>query len=110
MLHQADLGILENDEIPQIFAELRAEGMIRSTGVSTYSVEETQKAIETGVWNVIQLPFNLMDQRQAALFPAAAEKGVGIVVRSVLMKGLLTSKGQHLHPGSGRCRKPPSPV
>ncbi|RCR71170.1 aldo/keto reductase [Larkinella punicea] len=98
MLHQADLGILENDEIPQIFADLRAEGAIRSTGVSTYTVEETQKAIETGVWDVIQLPFNLMDQRQAQAFAQAAEKGVGIVVRSVLMKGLLTSKGHQLHP------------
>ena len=98
MLHQADLGILENDEISPIFADLKAQGAIRSTGVSTYSVEETQKAIETGAWDVIQLPFNLMDQRQAALFELAAEKGVGIVVRSVLMKGLLTSKGRQLHP------------
>lgn len=98
MLHQADLGILENEEIAPIFADLKAEGAIRSTGVSTYSVEETQKAIETGVWDVIQLPFNLMDQRQAQAFALAAEKGVGIVVRSVLMKGLLTSKGQQLHP------------
>ena len=98
MLHQADLEILANDEIPQIFADLKAQGAIRSTGFSTYLVEETQKGIETGVWDVIQLPFNLMDQRQAQVFALAAEKGVGIVIRSVLMKGLLTSKGQHLHP------------
>ncbi|GAB3925587.1 aldo/keto reductase [Larkinella terrae] len=98
MLHQADLGILANDEIPEVFATLKAQGAIRSTGVSTYSVEETRKAIESGVWDVVQLPFNLMDQRQAALFDLAAEKGVGIVVRSVLLKGLLTSKGQQLHP------------
>lgn len=98
MLHQADLGILANDDIPLIFEEVKAQGAIRSTGVSTYSVEETEKAIETGVWDVVQLPFNLMDQRQAALFARASENGVGIVIRSVLMKGLLTSKGQQLHP------------
>ncbi|MFC5409280.1 aldo/keto reductase [Larkinella bovis] len=98
MLHQADLGILANEDLPRIFADLKAQGAIRSTGVSTYSVEETQKAIESGVWDVIQLPFNLMDQRQAALFAQAREKGVGIVIRSVLLKGLLTSKGQQLHP------------
>ncbi|MFD1140261.1 aldo/keto reductase [Larkinella insperata] len=98
MLHQADLGILTNEDIPLIFDELKAQGAIRSTGVSTYSVEETSRAIETGVWNVIQLPFNLMDQRQAALFARAQEKGVGIVIRSVLLKGLLTSKGGQLHP------------
>ncbi|WP_128548173.1 aldo/keto reductase [Larkinella soli] len=98
MLHQADLGILENEEIPAVFADLKAQGVIRSTGVSTYSVEETRKAIETGVWDVVQLPFNLMDQRQAALFALARENGVGIVIRSVLMKGLLTSRGRRLHP------------
>ncbi|GAB3248692.1 aldo/keto reductase [Larkinella harenae] len=98
MLHQADLGILANNDIPLIFDELKTQGAIRSTGVSTYSVEETGKAIETGVWDVVQLPFNLMDQRQAALFARAQENGVGIVIRSVLMKGLLTSKGQQLHP------------
>lgn len=98
MLHQGDLGILENEEIARVFTDLKAQGAIRSMGVSTYMVEETQKAIETSIWDVVQLPFNLMDQRQAALFPAAAEKGVGIVIRSVLLKGLLTSKGQQLHP------------
>ena len=98
MLHQADLEILENEAVSRVFTELRASGIIRAAGASTYTTAETEKAIESGAWNVIQLPFNLMDQRQQKLFVTAAEKGVGLVVRSVLLKGLLSDKGRNLHP------------
>lgn len=98
MLHQADLEILENETISQVFSDLKQSGVIRATGVSTYTPKETKKAIEKGLWDVIQLPFNLMDQRQEALFSAASLAGVGIVIRSVLMKGLLSDRGKNLHP------------
>ena len=39
-----------------------------------------------------------MDQRQEAFFSTANEKGVGIVIRSVLLKGLLSDRGKGLHP------------
>jgi aryl-alcohol dehydrogenase-like predicted oxidoreductase len=97
MLHQADLGILENTDVIRIFRELRQAGKVRAIGSSTYSAEETWISIEKG-WDVVQLPFNLMDQRQSVNFEFAEEKGVGIVVRSVLMKGILSDKGRNLHP------------
>ena len=98
MLHQANLDILENEKIASVFLNLKKEGKIMVTGVSTYTPEETQRAIDAGVWDVIQIPFNLMDQRQGAFFSAAKEKGIGLVVRSVLMKGLLSDRGKNLHP------------
>ena len=98
MLHHADPDLLRHDDIAQIFAEIKASGRIRSTGVSTYSTEDTRLAIESGAWDVIQLPFNLMDQRQSDLFAKAAQQGVGLVIRSILMKGLLTSRPYALHP------------
>lgn len=98
MLHQADLEILGNEEISATFSGFKSEGKFRATGVSTYSVEETKRAVETGVWDAIQLPFNLMDQRQEVFFKTASEKGIGIVIRSVLLKGLLSDRGKGLHP------------
>jgi len=98
MLHQADLEILDNEDISTIFSELKKEGRCRATGISTYSSEETNKAIEIGMWDVIQMPFNLMDQRQDAFFTLASHKGMGIVIRSVLLKGLLSDRGKDLHP------------
>ena len=98
MLHQADVEILENEKMATVFTNLKKEGVIRATGVSTYTLQETEKAINSGIWDVIQLPFNLMDQSQKALFSRTAEKGIGIMVRSVLLKGVLSEKGRHLHP------------
>jgi 1-deoxyxylulose-5-phosphate synthase len=98
MLHQGSMQLLENEDVQQIFSDLKKAGVIRTTGVSTYTPEETTRSIQTGMWDVIQLPFNLLDQRQAALFPLAYKAGVGIVVRSVLMKGLLSGRGKNLHP------------
>ena len=98
MLHQVDNEILENREIADTFLKLKREGRIKATGISTYTIEETKKAIDLGIWDVIQLPFNLMDQRQASLFEQARQKGVGIVVRSILLKGLLSDRGKNLHP------------
>lgn len=98
MLHQGDKEILENEAVSKIFGELKQSGRIRATGVSTYTAAESKLAIESGAYEVIQLPFNLMDQRQKEVFSLAAEKGVGIIIRSVLLKGLLSSKGRNLHP------------
>ena len=66
-------------------------------GVSTYSLQETEKTIKEGIWDVIQLPFNLMDQRQEALFSLASQGGIGILIRSVLLKGILSDRGRDLH-------------
>ena len=98
MLHQADMEILNCQVIADEMLRLKKSGVVRAIGVSTYNVKETRKAIEAEVWNVIQLPFNLMDQRQQTLFESAAKNGVGIVVRSVLLKGLLSTRGTGLHP------------
>ncbi len=97
ILHQADEEILQNETVAETFVRLREKGVIRATGASTYSVSETKKCIDSGHWDVVQLPFNLMDQSQGETFTLAHEKGVGIVVRSVLFKGILSNKGRHLH-------------
>lgn len=96
MLHQADKAILENEDVAKIFTELKKSGVIRATGVSTYTPEETCLAINAGVWDAVQLPFNLLDQRQFAYFELAAANGIGIIIRSVLLKGLLSDKGINL--------------
>lgn len=98
MLHQADAEILQNPVIADVFSELKHKQIIRATGASTYLEAETGLAIGCGNWDVIQLPFNLMDQRQGVFFERASESGVGLVIRSVLMKGLLSDRGKNLHP------------
>ena len=98
LLHSADLATLANDAIADVFLALKRRGVVRAIGVSTYTVAETALVIDQGIWDVIQLSFNLMDQRQGRLFERAQKNGVGLMVRSVLLKGVLSDKGRNLHP------------
>ena len=97
MIHYADDGILDNEEVAEIFNRLKKRGLVRAIGVSVYRPEETGKAIRNGTWDMIQLPFNLMDQSHGAFLGEAAEKKIGIVARSVLMRGMLTDRRPQLH-------------
>lgn len=98
MSHDGTLEAINNPEVIQAFQDLQKAGVIRAKGISVYKVEETKAAIESGNWDVIQLPYNLMDQSHGGLFGLAKEKGVAIVIRSVLFKGILTDRGRDLHP------------
>ncbi|QNL51559.1 aldo/keto reductase [Olivibacter sp. SDN3] len=98
MVHYADLAILENEDVQRVFTALRSAGTVRAIGVSVYEPSETQQALEAGCWDLIQLPFNLMDQRQRVFFDEAARRGIGIVARSVLLRGLLSDRNVDWHP------------
>ena len=96
MLHQADIEILQNEAVCRTFEDIIKEGLSMAIGASTYTVEESEVAINSGLWEVIQLPYNLLDQRQSKVFDLGAEKGVGMVVRSVLLRGMLSDRGKNL--------------
>jgi aryl-alcohol dehydrogenase-like predicted oxidoreductase len=53
----------------------------------------------------VQLPFNLMDQRHQQNFALAEENDVGVMIRSVLLKGLLSNRSEDLHPALSDVRK-----
>ena len=81
---------------PEIFAaldDLVADGVIAHYGASVEKVEEGLIAIEnTGVAS-IQIIFNVLRQRPAERFlAAAAAADVGVIVRVPLASGLLTGK------------------
>ena len=81
---------------PEIFGEfekLKEEGKILNLGVSIEKVEEGLKAMEYDNVTSIQVIYNMFRQRpHELLFPRAAAKNVGIIVRVPLASGLLTGK------------------
>ncbi len=105
MVHYADEAILANDNVSRIFSDVKKEGLVRAIGISVYKPQETVQAIDAGVWDAVQLPFNLMDQSHGRCFGKALEKGIGIVVRSVLMRGMLTERMEKLHPALAAVEK-----
>lgn len=81
---------------PEIFAaldELVADGLIAHYGVSVEKVEEGLIAIENPGVASVQIIFNILRQRPAERFlAAAAAADVGVIVRVPLASGLLTGK------------------
>lgn len=97
MLHQSTLKILRNEDVIEIFTGLKKKGKVRAVGTSTYHPEETGICINKGIWDVVQVPFNLMDQRQRQFFQLADDRGVGLIIRSVLFRGMLTGRPLRFH-------------
>lgn len=97
-IHNVDTALLaERDAVGAAFDEARRAGLVRAVGGSTYGEELPLAALESDLFDVLQVTYSVLDQRlEARVFPAAAARDVGLVVRSVLLKGVLTVRGDHL--------------
>ncbi|WP_337018589.1 aldo/keto reductase [Oceanobacillus massiliensis] len=92
-IHCPPLEILQDGQVFDVLEALKKEGKIRYYGVSVESVEEGMFCLEHSKASSLQVIFNLFRQKPLeALFPAAMEKGVGILARVPLASGLLTGK------------------
>lgn len=80
---------------------LRKEGLISKVGVSVYSNQEAETVLRDnpGV-NLIQLPFNLLDNnvQRGAVLRRAKDLGVEIHARSLFLQGLFMKKRSTLEP------------
>ncbi len=96
-IHNATVESIESDEWRNVIAKTRQQGMVRVWGVSVYTQEEALAAIRSGLFQLIQVPYNVLDQQMADhVFPTAEQAGVAIMVRSTFLKGVLTEKAQWL--------------
>jgi len=100
MLHGPSKEQIEKGELIEILEKLKQEGKIRLTGVSTRGEEPPLTAIASGFFDVIQVAYSILDQRMATrVLPAAKKASMGIVNRSVLLKGTLTPLRKDLPTG-----------
>ncbi|MAS33935.1 MAG: hypothetical protein CL610_08005 [Anaerolineaceae bacterium] len=96
MLHSAPVELLDGGEALDMLATVKAEGLTRSIGASTYGSDAPRLAIEQGA-EALQVAYNVLDQRMAdEIFPLAQARGVGMIVRSVYLKGVLTDRAEDL--------------
>jgi len=98
LLHEGRAWTRLHDEAVEVLQDLKRKGLTRTIGLSAYGRTPFEKALETGWCDLFQLAYHLLDPSLGqSLFPPAAAAGVGIVVRSVLLKGILTEKVRYLH-------------
>lgn len=77
--------------IKRVIPKLKAEKKIINFGASVYSIKKAFEALNMDEIDMIQLPFNIFDQRalEHGVFQLADEKNKKIFVRSVYLQGLL---------------------
>ena len=96
-IHNATVEAISRGEIAEALLSARQQGKVRFLGASVYTGEEALAVISAGFFDALQVPYNLLDQRMAEnVFPAAKAAGVGIIVRSAFLKGVLTERAQWL--------------
>jgi aryl-alcohol dehydrogenase-like predicted oxidoreductase len=92
-LHCVPTEVLRGGEIFDWLRAVRDEGGIAHFGASVESDEEALICLEQPGLLSLQMIFNVFRQKPLhEVFPVAAERGVGIIVRLPLASGLLTGK------------------
>ncbi len=98
-IHGGSAEQIRSGIIADAMRPLLDEGKVLHLGISTRGEEAPLAAIESGHFETLQLAHSILDQRMAArVFAAAAARNVGIINRSVLLKGALTPARSHLSP------------
>lgn len=92
-LHCPPTEVYYRPEVFGIMDQMVQAGKIRHYGVSVEKVEEGLKAIEYPNVASVQIIYNILRQRPAALFfEQARQRDVGVIVRVPLASGVLTGK------------------
>jgi aryl-alcohol dehydrogenase-like predicted oxidoreductase len=97
-IHNVDETLLtQREAIAAVFDDVRQRGQVRSVGGSTYGVAAPLAALKTDLFDALQVTYSVLDQRLAdTIFPLAVKQNVGLLVRSILLQGVLTERGDHL--------------
>lgn len=97
MIHSAPQTSIEQGATAEHLLRLKDRGWFRFLGASLYGEESALAAIEAGVFDCLQIAFSALDRRpEARVIPAAQAAGVGLVARSIVLKGALTHRYQYL--------------
>jgi aryl-alcohol dehydrogenase-like predicted oxidoreductase len=94
-LHSPPLEVLEGKPaVVRALDKLREKGKVRCVGISLKGPEEGARALALYPFDAVQVNFNLLDQRllDLGLAERCAEKGVGVIARTPLCFGFLTTK------------------
>ena len=64
-------------------------GKIKHIGITSHGLETVEKAVESGKFETIQFPYNIVENQADEVFKKAHEKGVGTIVMKPLAGGAI---------------------
>jgi aryl-alcohol dehydrogenase-like predicted oxidoreductase len=91
-LHSPPMVAIESDEVLRFLEDSIKDGKVRYCAVSVSTIEEARLCLNYPVFSSLQIAFNLLEQASATeVFPLTRSRGVGVVVKTPLARGLLTN-------------------
>ncbi len=97
-IHNATPELLARAALIDRLRELQTEGIVGAVGASVYGEAAGLAAVATV--DIVQVALSALDRRpERRVLPAAAAGGVEIVVRSALLRGVLSPAGRQLAGG-----------
>jgi len=87
LLHatQGDEALCHDDALLKTLADMKANGMIRAVGLSTYST--VAGLLGAKIFDVLMVAYNLAWRSEECVIEAAAEYGCGILLKKILNSG-----------------------
>ena len=92
MLHDEDrLQGHEGLKIARNLAELKKTGLVGKIGISSYHPLAADKFLNEFGWDLVQIPFNVLDRRvlEGGFFEKWDRMGILVCLRSIFLQGLL---------------------
>ena len=95
--HNWHAGMINDPLFLEPWELLRSNNRIKGLGASTYGVQDALAAVKSGLFDLVQIEWNLLNQSVLnAIGKLASQNGVKIALRSIFLQGVLTPKGENL--------------
>ena len=92
-IHQLNAGetdqVIQNDGAARLLEKAKVDGRIKATGISAHHLDEAAKALSTGLFDTLTIPYNLFQREYEPTIARAGELGVGVVAMGPVAGGLL---------------------
>lgn len=89
---KATLSNVEQDDLIETVLRLKGNGKIAYAGISVGSIEDGIGFVKHGVWDSLQIIYNLLTLDFKELIDKVFEIGIGTIIRSPLSSGMLTGR------------------
>ncbi|MFQ5638720.1 MAG: aldo/keto reductase [bacterium] len=91
LFHRFDDLFRDDHVLLKHLLQWRQQGVVQKIGVSVYTPQEAERALQLSEIEVLQIPFNLLDKRWLAngILTRASQRNVLVLARSVFLQGLL---------------------
>lgn len=90
---------LTDPSVCTMLQRLRENPAVARLGATTYGVQDALAAVNSGLFDVVQVEWNVLNQGVVAAVERDGDPNVALAVRSVLLQGVLTEDplASHLH-------------